>query len=129
MALPYADAADLLQRIAESHANENAKAAAQRVVEAIDALVVKSYHGLGFFPAFNNFQNGVNGVYIVGPLNKIYSKSSKHFWSHCGWYSPDDKSNDPHSFGLYRWCTDGATAGNGLVENWYELLNAMYGEP
>jgi clostripain len=47
----------------------------------------------------------------------------------CRWYSPLPVDG---VYGRLSWCRDGATAGNGKVENWFELLDAWFdaaGEP
>jgi clostripain len=33
---------------------------------------------------------------------------------------------DKNLYGRWAWCRDGATAGNGRVENWFELMDSWY---
>ena len=100
---------------------------ANDVCKLIDALVIYSYYGQGFLPETGNFYPGKSGVYQITPQgNKLFSQTSNTFWSHCGWFSPDDKSSYPDSYGQYDWCIDGAIRGNNKVENFYELLDYLF---
>jgi CubicO group peptidase (beta-lactamase class C family) len=50
----------------------------------------------------------------------------KRCWHYCRWYTPLAPRNLKSCFGRLAWCRDGATAGNGVVENWFELLDSWY---
>ena len=125
---PYLDAYHFWTIISQSDEMSTAsKKAAKEVQEAIDELVISSYYGRGYFPDTDDFDNGKSGVYQIIPRgNDIFSQSKRSFWSHCGWFHPDDISNEQNSYGLYDWCINGATRGNNRVENFYELLDHLF---
>ncbi len=43
-----------------------------------------------------------------------------------GWYNALEPAGDADGYGKYAWCIDGATPGNGEVENWFELMDAWF---
>ena len=93
----------------------------------MDALVLKSYYGRGFLPATNDFVNGSCGVYQIIPQGRrVFSQTQQSFWSHSGWFHPDDRSVDPSSYGQYDWCSDGASKADDKVDNFFEYLDHLF---
>ena len=68
--------------------------------------------------AYKNFQPGKNGVFIVLPTGK------PDCWKQFRWYTP--LSGDSHHYGNWSFLKDGATRDNGIIENWFELLDSWF---
>ena len=125
---PYLDAYHFWSLISaqESFASKT-RNKAKEVCGLLDELVVHSYYGQGYLPETNDFVNERSGVYQIIPQgNKLYSKTKNSFWSHCDWFSPDDKSSIQDSYGKYDWCSDGAIRGNDQVDNFFEFLDYLF---
>ncbi len=125
---PYLDAYHFWSQISanESFAN-NTRNKAKEVCRLLDDLVIHSYYGQGYLPETNDFVNEKSGIYQVIPEgNRLFSKTKNSFWSHCDWFSPDDKSSNQDSYGQYDWCIDGAIRGNDQVDNFFELLDCLF---
>lgn len=127
-AFPHFDLYDLARRLAEQvHASVGLRTKAREVCESVDALVVGSF-GLD---GYRDFLPGRNGVYVVYPFSRETEEGSpttmesSELWSSYAWYGPR-RGVPGATFGNYSWCRDGARPGNGLVENWFELLDAWY---
>jgi len=117
--LPSFDAFDLTRQVFESGAfPKPISAACKRAMAAVDKLVVHSF-GMA---KYEGFEPGRHGVYVIFPGGR----SDASNWSEFGWLHPDE---GPGGSGRYAWCRDGATAGNGKIENWFELLDAWYDDP
>lgn len=111
---PYVDLYDLSQRAAACDAlSEGVRASAEKVMSAVDRMVLSSF-GMS---AYEGFENGKHGVFIVLPADG-------RNWQRFAWYSPVP-GKEPWNGG-WAFCGDGATAGNGVVECWYELLDSWY---
>lgn len=130
LTFPYLDAFHFWNEIKQNNSfSEETRSKANKVCEALDELVISSYYGQGYLPETDNFKGNSSGVYQIIPQgNKVFSQSNYTFWSHCGWYSPLDKSKLQDAYGQYDWCKDGATEGNNKVENFYELLDYLFDE-
>lgn len=128
LTFPYLDAYHFWNQISTSTAfNINTQKKAKEVCILLDSLVIHSYYGQGFLPQTNNFVNGVSGVYQIIPQgDRIFSQTNNSFWSHCGWFSPEDKSFNQNSYGQYSWCKDGAINKNNKVDNFFELLDYLF---
>ncbi|WP_242092866.1 clostripain-related cysteine peptidase [Aestuariivivens sediminicola] len=128
LTFPYIDAYHFWSQIATNGSfSSNTQNKAKDVCELINELVIDSYYGHGFLPETENFTNGKSGVYQIIPQGtKTYSQTKNSFWSHCGWYHPDDKSSGQDSFGQYDWCINGAIKGNDQVDNFFELLDYLF---
>ncbi|HJT79166.1 MAG TPA: alpha/beta fold hydrolase [Gemmataceae bacterium] len=50
----------------------------------------------------------------------------KRHWKRCRWYTPPADRRNRKVYGRRAWCLDGAIPGNGVVENWFELLDSWY---
>ncbi len=125
---PYLDSYHFWRQISanEAFAN-NTRNTAKAVCRLLDDLVIHSYYGQGFLPETSDFVNGISGVYQVIPQgDRLFSQTKHSFWSHCGWFSPDDQSSAQDSYGQYDWCIDGAIKGNAQVDNFFELLDYLF---
>ncbi len=113
---PYFDLFDLARLIqAEEQFEADTRALAATLAEAVDGLVVASF-GLARYPGF---EAGRHGAYVVFPSGD---------WEDLNWYHPGDARRFGH-YGGYRFCADGATPGDGVIDNWFELLDLWYDEP
>lgn len=130
LTFPYVDAYHFWYQISNHEQfDRKTRDLAKKVCFSIDELVLHSYYGSGFLPESSDFIEGKSGVYQIIPQgDKLYSPTNKTFWSHCGWFHPDDKSEEENSFGHYDWCSDGAIRANDQVENFYELLDFLFDE-
>jgi clostripain len=120
---PFFDLHDLALRLAASERlPEATRQAAKALAAAVDAFIVASWGG----PALRRFEGGKSGVYIIFPDgDATIARDNKlsPLWSLCRWYSPLPV---PGVYGKLAFCRDGATPGNGKVENWFELLDAWF---
>ncbi len=120
---PYVDLFELLDLVAASAAlDDGVRSAAEAAREAVDELVVASF---GLEEGFEGFRPGRNGIFVVFPDGDAVVENARA-WSGLSWYTPlgPDRAGDP--FGGWSFLADGATAGNGQVENWFELLDAWF---
>jgi clostripain len=112
---PYVDLADLCRRLEGCPRVEaSVRDASRAALESTDALVLASWGGR----ELPRFEPGTNGIYVVCP--------SERTWPRCRWYTPLEVKR---VYGRLAWCQDGAQAGNGQVENWFELLDSWYDDP
>ncbi len=72
--------------------------------------MIASFGMSGYRP----FEAGKNGVFIVLPSGR------PNCWKHYRWYTPT--KGDGTYYGNWSFLKDGATPGNGAIENWFELL-------
>ena len=124
---PNFDLHDLCARAAASEAlSKEARAAATKVCEAVDLFMLASLGMKGL----EGFQDGKSGVYIVFPDGDAEVKQLSGFpqklWARFRWYSPLDPEKEKDPYGRWAFLKDGATPDNGIVENWYELLDAWF---
>ena len=75
-----------------------------------------------FTVGLEGFEEGRHGLYVVFPGGDA-SASPAAAWQALRWYHP---SEGGRGHGRYAWCADGATPGDGRVDNWFELLDAWY---
>ncbi len=114
------DLFDLAGRIADDdRLSEDVRMRAIEVMREVDSMVIDSFA----MPGFREFQPGRNGIYIVFP-GSLAEIGGEPVWKSFRWFHPFDQRKVKTAFGLYDWCRDGATPGNGQVENWFELLDA-----
>jgi clostripain len=113
---PFVDLYDLAAKAA---ANEkllpDVRSAAAELAKQVDRFVLTSF-GMDAYPGF---LPGKHGVFIVLP-------AAPDRWSRFKWYSPLPQTGD--DYGRWAFLSDGATAGNGKIENWFELLDAACDE-
>lgn len=123
LTFPQFDLYDLARRVrAEDTFRPTVRASAGKVMTAVEAMIVSSFGQT----RYKGFQPGRNGVYIVFPDGAALYDRKRH-WAFFRWYNAlDVRHLNKDSFGLYAWCKDGATSGNGVVENWFELLASWY---
>jgi clostripain len=114
-----------LPRAAECERLDTAsRAAARQVMEEVDQFVIASF-GMS---AYEGFSPGQNGVFLMFPDGDLEGKGafgSTRLWSQCTWYTPG-KGRGSNEYGHWAWCKDGATESNGVVENWFELLDSWF---
>jgi clostripain len=91
--------------------------AAQAVMKGVDEFVIASF-GMDAYPAF---EPGRHGVFIMLPPDE------PDMWQRYDWYTPLAGKGKHH--GKWSFLRDGASQGNGLVENWFELLDQWFDEP
>ena len=130
LTFPYLDAHHFWSQVRDtaSFAIDTRKKA-EEICLLLDDFVIYSYYGRGFLPETNDFVEGISGVYQIIPQgNRLFSRTKNSFWSHCGWFSPDDQSANQDSYGQYDWCINGATKGNNQVDNFFELLDFLFDE-
>jgi clostripain len=131
--VPFVDLFDLADRLATPEGlaaklDEPTRAAARAVADATDTFVLASYGGSGL-PRFTAGRNGVFVTFPDGGAIVVGRRGPRPMWSACTFYSPLPVEG---VYGRLAWCRDGATAGNGKVENWFELLDSWFdaaGEP
>jgi clostripain len=111
------DIYDLCARAAEHESlDEAARARAADALSALDAFVISSFGMSGY----EGFEEGKNGVCIVFPANEPGR------WKNFNWYTPLDNLSDGKQLGRWAFLADGATPANGVVENWFELLDSWF---
>ena len=130
LTFPYLDAYHFWHQLStHEQLKVTTRAAAMRVCQAIDELVVHSYYGRGFLPETAHFSEGKSGAYQVIPLgNKIFSRSGRSFWAHTTWFHPGDQTATENAYGMYDWCMDGAVPGNQQIDNFFEYLDYLFDE-
>src|SRR5262249_28723247 len=111
----YVDLYDLCRRVAGSdRLPEAVRSAATDVMKSVRGFTIASFGMSGY----KQFEAGKNGVFIVMPSGRPNS------WKHYRWYTP--MRGDRENYGNWSFLKDGATPGNGVVENWYELLESWF---
>jgi clostripain len=119
---PHFDLYDLASRFSESEeVTEAVRSRAKDVMTTVDRFVVASLGG----SLYKGFEGGKNGVYIVFPDGDA-SWRDKPQWAAFDWYHPDDRGHIRYAFGKYAWSADGAIRNNGVVENWFELMDSWF---
>lgn len=112
---PFVDLYDLCRRAAASaKLTAEVRAAAKPVMESVDRFVIASF-GMDAYPGF---EAGRHGVFVVLPPDE------PDIWPKFQWYTP--RAGTGSAFGRWAFLADGATAGNGVVENWFELLDSWF---
>jgi clostripain len=115
---PYVDLFDLCRRAAASDRLPSAvRDAARAAMDAVDRFMIASFG----MRAYDGFEAGKSGVFIVLPPNE------PGVWKKFAWYTPLAGSGD--DYGRWSFLADGATPNNGIVENWFELLDSWFDEP
>lgn len=87
----------------------------------LDELILSSYGG----SIYTNYISGKNGLAIFFPYGDAIYVYRRH-WEYQIWYTPLDASEFSSYYGKILWCQDNATRDNGIVENWFELLDYFY---
>lgn len=111
----YVDVYDLCRRVSMNERfPESVRTAASDVMKSMDEFMLASFGMSGY----RGFEGGRNGAFIVLP------SGAPDCWKHYHWYTPA-KAERAH-LGNWAFLRDGATAGNGAVENWFELLESWF---
>jgi clostripain len=109
------DLYDLARRISEcNRLPKPVRAAARGVTDAVQRFMLASF-GMS---NYKGFEAGKNGVYIVLPSGE------PGCWNQFRWYTP--LAGTGRDYGRWSFLKDGATPGNGVVENWFELLDFWF---
>ena len=109
------DLYDLCGRLAKSNRlAEPVRSAATDVMKSVQGFMIASFGMSGY----KQFEAGKNGVFIVLPSGK------PNCWKQFRWYTPI--KGDRENYGNWSFLKDGATPGNGVVENWFELLESWF---
>ncbi len=127
LAFPYLDAYHFWFQISNDDGlTQEIRTKAGEVCGALDRLVLYSYYGYGFLPITDKFTSGKSGVYQIIPQGReIYNPTNQTFWNHLSWFHPD-MSSAQNAYGQYSWCADGAIRSNEIVDNFFELLDALF---
>lgn len=111
----YVDAYELCRRVEGSDRfPEAARSAATEVMKQLRGFMLASFGMSGYA----GFEAGKHGVSIVLP------SGTPNCWKHYRWYTPVN-GPAPH-YGDWAFLKDGATSGNGTVENWFELMESWF---
>lgn len=114
---PFVDLYDLCARAAGCDAlSEAVRKQAEAVCTSVDALMLASF-GMS---AYSGFEDGKHGVFVVLPAD------TPGRWRNFNWYTPNASVDGGKDYGRWAFCADGAIAGNGKVENWFELLDTWF---
>src|SRR5262245_59798209 len=114
----YVDLYDLRRRVAGcDRLPESVRSAATGVMKSVEGFMIASFGMSGY----KGFEAGKNGVFIVLPSGR------PNCWMHFRWYTP--ARGDRENYGNWSFLKDGATPGNGAVENWFELLESWFDVP
>jgi len=117
--MPYFDLYDLLDRVSlDGGFSDEVRDAARAARDATDALVLASFG----MDRYEGFRAGKNGCYVVFPDGDAPAVSGTQ-WARFAWLVPGEARE---GYGRYAWCRDGATEGDGVVQTWFELLDAWY---
>jgi clostripain len=76
--------------------------------------------------ALAGFEPGKSGVFLVFPDGDPPSSGAPSAWKRFLWYTPHAGDDVGAPYGRWAFLADGATEGNGVVENWFELLDSWY---
>src|SRR5262249_28325617 len=111
----YVDLYDLCRRVAGSNrVPEPVRSAATDILKNLQGFMISSFGMSGY----KQFEAGKNGVFIVLPAGR------PNCWKHYRWYTPI--RGDRENYGNWSFLKDGATPGNRVVENWFELLESWF---
>lgn len=89
--------------------------ASEAVMKTVDEFMIASF-GMDGYPGF---ESGKHGVFISLPPRAAS-------WKRFAWYTP--LAGKKEYIGNWSFLRDGATQGNGKVENWFELLDQWFDE-
>jgi clostripain len=120
--MPYFDLHELLTLVAaDARFGADVREQAAAADAVVDEIVLDSSEMLPSIP----FQPGRHGVYVVFP-DGDRALGGARLWSKMRWYGPAVQEERADLYGGLAWCRDGATEGNGVVENWFELCDAWF---
>ena len=122
---PYFDIYSLAKRIeADNSFPAAVRSAAAELYSAIDEAVICSYAGASYTLARENS----TGLSIFFPCGKERCGiTGRTYWDYQYFYNALPASIiNSRCYGKLAFCADGATANNGVVENWFELLDYWF---
>jgi len=126
--LPYYDLFQLCDRAAFSQKLDGeTRKAARAAADTVDRFVLASFGMDGL--ELEGFEDGKSGVFIVFPAGDetaIVGLGKKTLWSRFFWYTPLELKEKNAPYGRWAFLADGAKSGNGVVENWFELLDSWF---
>src|SRR5262245_53096979 len=112
----YVDLYDLCRRVGGcDRLPAPVRSAARGVMKSVEGFMIASFGMSGY----KGFEPGKNGVFIVLPSGR------PNCWKHYRWYTPG--KGDRENYGNWAFLKDGATPGDGVVDNWFELLESWFG--
>jgi clostripain len=140
---PFFDLYDIAKHVdGNSNFSSAIQSAAGDVKTAVDNLVIASFGNSKYKNKNSNnlFEKNKHGIHIVFPKDSFWvdidedeevDAASEYVYTlqGLGWYTPIDliaEGADP--YGKIDFCT-GGTAGNGAVENWFELIDKWCDNP
>ncbi len=91
---------------------------AAEVQEKINEVILYSFSG----KYFQRFQNNVNGLSFFFPDGNALYEGDK-VYRYQSWYNAIE---DEDSYGKLSFCSDNALMGNGVVENYFEVLDYWF---
>jgi clostripain len=113
---PFVDLYDVARRASGCQGlSQEAREAAKVVMQRTDAFVIDSFGMDGY----RGFEAGRNGVFITLPRRET--------WKNMKWYTPE-ATTGAKDFGRWSFLRDGAKPGDGVVDNWFELLDTWLDE-
>jgi clostripain len=124
---PFVDLYDLLKRAADCEKlGDDARAAARAALAATDELVIDSF-GMSAYPGF---ERGKHGIFVAFPGGGAPVRPSvsgrRTGFATMDWYVPFDVPSKEAPLGGWSWCKDGATRGDHVVGNWFELIDSWF---
>lgn len=115
---PFVDLYDLCRRLgARDDVDQPTREALEQVEATVDRCVLASFGMDGY----RSFVPGKSGVFITLP------SAGPGRWRSFTWYSPL-AGDTLQTYGRWDFLADGAAPGNGVVENWFELLDDWFDE-
>ncbi|MBM4014365.1 MAG: hypothetical protein FJ293_05305 [Planctomycetes bacterium] len=125
----FVDLAALLARAADcAELGTAAQTAARTALAATDDCVIASFG----MPGYAGFVPGRDGAFLHFPAGDRRAQEGRlgqRAWAASAWYSPlpHGETHRP-AIGEWAWCRDGARRDDGVIDNWFELLDAWYDE-
>ncbi len=116
---PYFDIYDICDKISSSNKfNQSIIEKAESVKSDMQNVILTSFSG----NYYKRFKNNISGLSFFFPDgSRIYNENRM-------WYSQKfyNALSDSESYGELSFCIDNATADNGIVENYFEVLNYWF---
>ncbi|MBN1531234.1 MAG: hypothetical protein JXA20_01095 [Spirochaetes bacterium] len=127
---PFYELYDVCHGIENGDFSENTKAKAALVKHAMKNLLLYSYYNeeIGNLKGISLFMP--HGDYVLKTTGLLAGdRMFRHQWWYNALYVGDvypTKLITQRYYGKLSWCADGATPGDGIVSNYFELLDAWY---
>ncbi len=112
---PYADLYDICRRATQADGlSTEVRKAAQAICDQMSGFVISSFGMQGH----KDFLPGLNGIYMLFPDTEQ--------WRDMRWYTPFEAAAEGDPYGRWSFLLDGAIADDGIVNNWFELLDSWH---